>query len=99
TEVSLWDIRTRHRLAVLKRQRGLISRLAFDRTGKTLAWVSQPDNANDSAPPSVSLASEVRVWDVAGGRERAVLRGIAFHCADLAFSPDGKILALAGDVL
>src|SRR5262249_2225374 len=95
-EVGLWDARTRRRVAVLKRQRGLIDRLTFDRDGKALAWVYQPGVPADTSKPT---STEVRVWDLARGREQTVLRSFGFRCVDLAFSPADRTLALAGDVL
>src|SRR5207247_3812308 len=77
-------------------QRGWVDRLTFDRAGKALAWVSQAEVLGEPGKP---ISTEVRVWDVAEGRERTVLRSFGFRCADLAFSPADRTLALAGDVL
>ena len=40
---------------------------------------------------------DVRVWDTTTGRLRAVLRGHTDDVNDLAFTPDGRILATASD--
>jgi WD40 repeat protein len=39
----------------------------------------------------------VKLWDLATGKERATLKGPTGAYNSLAFSPDGKILAVAGD--
>jgi WD40 repeat protein len=51
----------------------------FSPDGKTLAWTD---------------GKTVRLWDVAEGRERAALRVPAEEDCPLAFSPDGKMLAV-----
>src|SRR4030095_555182 len=40
--------------------------------------------------------NEIRLWDVAGGWELRSFSGSAMPMSDLAFSPDGKSLTLAG---
>lgn len=41
-------------------------------------------------------AAELRIWEVASGRQIHILRGHKGSVAQLAFSPDGKLLASAG---
>jgi WD40 repeat protein len=45
---------------------------------------------------SGSVDKSVRVWDAATGRERRRLEGHSWHVADVAVSPDGKLVASAG---
>ncbi|MEJ7640228.1 MAG: hypothetical protein WKF75_20245 [Singulisphaera sp.] len=42
---------------------------------------------------SASLDGTVRLWDVATGREQAALLGHSAGVLDLAFSPDGLVVA------
>ena len=60
----------------------LVSAVAFSPDGKTLA--------------SGSLDSDIKLWDVATGKERATLKGHTETVRSLAFSPDGKTLASGG---
>jgi WD40 repeat protein len=53
--------------------------VAFSPDGKTLA-----SGANDYT---------IRLWEVASGEERAILRGHEAFVRSLRFSPDGKTLA------
>jgi WD40 repeat protein len=58
-----------------------VTNVAFSPDGKTLAAIT---DAPDAA---------VRVWDVAGGRLKAELRGHATHVVGLAYHPGGHLLA------
>ena len=46
-------------------------------------------------PPSSALKT-ARIWDVASGKEVAVLRGHNFTMSSAAFSPDGTRIVTAG---
>ncbi|KAG1654637.1 hypothetical protein FOA52_009193 [Chlamydomonas sp. UWO 241] len=63
----------------LTRHSNSVTTLAFSPDGKTLATGSDDSTA--------------RLWDVATGKERAVLTGHSESVNTLAFSPDGKTLA------
>jgi WD40 repeat protein len=73
-------------------------------TGKELRQVAVPTSGNepravfstDDRTLAVTGVSLVRLWDVAAGKEAAVLRGT--QAEGLAFSADGKTLATAGEV-
>ena len=89
----LWDVTTGRNTATftghtkfaLEAQRNVISSVAFDRDGKTLAT-----GGTDHA---------VRLWDVATGHTTAALtpRPHTEWVHSVAFSPDGTSLAAGGD--
>jgi len=46
---------------------------------------------------AASASDEVRIWEVATGRPRAILRGHRNAVTDIAISPDGRLLASGVD--
>lgn len=97
--VAVRDMQTGRRVHTLQGHTGEISALAFSPDNKTLATAS---DAEDDA---------VRLWDVGSGKELRALRwskkggakgeGRAFvkRVLSLEFSPDGRLLAVAGNVV
>jgi WD40 repeat protein/uncharacterized membrane protein len=67
---------------LLKGHANPVTSLAFTPDGKTLATAG-----NDG---------EVKVWEVAGGKEQASFGRGSFEIFALAISPDGRLLAMAG---
>jgi WD40 repeat protein len=61
--------------------------VALSADGKTLA----------SGGGQTDHVGEVKLWDVATGREKVSLQGHARGVGSVAFSPDGKLLASASD--
>jgi WD40 repeat protein len=80
--IKLWDVASRKERATLRRPAGSEGAwcVVFSPDGKTLASARSED-------------AEIRLWDVAGGRELAPLIGHQAGVACLAFSPDGGTLA------
>ena len=76
--VDIWDVRERKRVAQAAGHGHGASCLAFSPDGKLLA-----SGAGDGS---------VRLWDVPGGTERAVLTGPKFTVSQLAFSADCRRL-------
>jgi WD40 repeat protein/serine/threonine protein kinase len=70
--------------------------LAFSTDGR---WVAAATQGYSVGVPVTGAAPEkaVRLWDAADGRPGPVLRGHDEDITDVAFSPDGKRLAAAGD--
>ncbi|MBD0742432.1 helix-turn-helix domain-containing protein [Streptomyces sp. CBMA152] len=88
--VTLWDVATgRVRTAFTTSCDGSgprfsLAHIVFTPDGRTLA---------------IGDGKQVRLWDVATGRRRAVLTGHAETVRDIAFSPDGRTMATAGNDL
>jgi WD40 repeat protein len=87
--VLLWDVGTGRKRATLGRHRGHVLGVAFSRDGRRLA--SAGGVWDEQARRYVS--GEVKVWDVAEGRELLSLGRGTSAVHGVAFSPDGSRLA------
>jgi WD40 repeat protein len=97
--VQLWEVASGRRLVTLPRHRARIRQIAFSPDGQTLAtrgvdhlvklWA--PSSTSPMKPGAGRMIS--RVW-----REVARVPGVQVGEGDaIAFSPDGRLLAMAGD--
>jgi WD40 repeat protein len=80
--IALWDVaagRERVKLAGA-------STFAFSPDGRVIA-------TSVTEGPGDKKTHLVKLWDVATGQEQATFKGHTLHISDLAFSPDGKLLA------
>ena len=85
SKITLVDVasgNTLHTLAAHGTNAGTIVGVSFSEDGKLLA-TSATDN-------------QIKLWDVATGREVKTLSGAAMPITDIAFSADGRSLTLAG---
>jgi WD40 repeat protein len=92
--IRLWDLATGKPRATLKGHTAGVRALAFSPDGRLLASATAGfDQAGKQA------RAEVKLWDAAAGKLRANLKWSAGpgHC--LAFSPDGKLVAVGGSAL
>lgn len=64
--------------------------LALSADGKTLAWGGYDEER-------LIVSGVVKLWDIAAGKERAVMRGHTSEVRSVAFAPDGKTLASGAD--
>jgi len=112
--VELWDIdqnATKPRAALTDPKRpslfqpvpthdGFVWAVAFSPDGKTLAtgaggvWSPTPGGGKKMG----KVEGEVRLWDVATGKEKALPQRSGMTVYSLAFSPDGKTLAWGGGI-
>ena len=91
--LKLWDAKAGRELRTLQGHRGQVNAVAFSPDGKTLA------SGSGSAPlpglaAGITDEASVRLWDVATGRELHRLASGAMYSGSIAFSPDGKLLAV-----
>jgi WD40 repeat protein len=92
--IELFDVKTGKVAATLVGHEGEVSSLAFSPHGKLLAAGGMGVVANGL--PVTPTAGYVRLWTVADGRLRGNFKKDFAGLVDcLAFSPDGKTLALA----
>ncbi len=88
-EVELWDTAAGRVRAYLSGHRGQVGCLAYSPDGKTLAAAGFLYHVRRR-----TYEGELRLWDAAAGRTRAVFgEGLGMVRA-LAFRPDGRVIAL-----
>ncbi|MCH7688197.1 MAG: PD40 domain-containing protein, partial [Planctomycetes bacterium] len=85
--------------ATLRGHESSITFLAFSPDGKTLASVSGDIvKIVNNETQEIKDTGTVKLWDVSTHKERTILKGkIRGSPRCMAFSPDGKILASAGN--
>jgi WD40 repeat protein len=91
--VRLWDTPTGVSLPGVESDDASIAALAFSPDGQTLAVAGDSSLGGANGSP----ARAVRLWDLGRKVLRERLRGHRGDIHALAFSPDGKVLASAGD--
>ncbi|MCO6456805.1 MAG: protein kinase [Pirellulaceae bacterium] len=92
--VNVWDAATGERKFQLTGHQGQVMCVAFDRAGTLLATGSQGP-LTDFGSTTPNDMGELKLWDLATGRERLALAGHELGTFAVAFSPDGATLASA----
>jgi WD40 repeat protein len=88
-EIEIWDVDKGKERGLLSEHRGSVGCLAFSDDGKTLVAAS-----HWSTDEVGQYSGEVKLWDLATGRERATLAARVSMVYSLALAEDGKTLAL-----
>jgi len=88
-EIDLWDTATGKEKATLSEHRGEVGCLVWSADDKTLIGSSTRYEGKE-----VKWKGDVKLWDVASGKERATLPGPFGRITAMAPSSDGKTLAL-----
>jgi WD40 repeat protein len=88
-EIDLWDTATGKEKATLSEHRGEVGCMVWIADDKTLIASSTRYYGKD-----YKWLGDVKLWDVASGKERATLRGPFGRVLAIAPSPDGKTLGL-----
>jgi uncharacterized repeat protein (TIGR01451 family) len=93
--IRLWDFETLKEKCTLPGHRDTVNCVAFSADGKTLA-----SSGTTGSGTSIPDVSEIKLWDPETGQERATLVGHTREVTQLAFSPNGHVLAsLDGDTI
>jgi WD40 repeat protein len=87
--IKLWEVATGREVRTLEGHTDLVNSVAFSPDGKLLA--SGSCGQRDSS--GFCVQGEIKLWDVATGREVRTLEGHTSWIRSVAFSPDGRLLA------
>jgi WD40 repeat protein len=95
--IRLWSPATGKEAAVLKGHLGGVRCLAVTPDGKTLASGTSDTNAKFGTDGKLLSDPQVRLWDLATGKEKVGWEVAEFRSIDaIAFSPDGRAVLIGG---
>ena len=90
--LKVWDLAAAKEIFTLAHEAGPIYAVAFSPNGGQLAI-----GGGGVDPNGLALPAEVKIWDLSAGRQTVALRGHQAQVRSVAFNPDGRWLASAGD--
>jgi WD40 repeat protein len=96
-KVVLWDAATGREVRALPARYGPVEEVVFSPDGGRLAVLHS--GVTFGGGFASVMPAEVRVWEVASGRELLALQTHSANVSALAFSPDGERLFCGGDAL
>jgi WD40 repeat protein len=88
-EIDLWDVASGKERTTLSEHRGEVGCLVYSRDGKILLAAS-----SRYVDASYKILGDLKLWDVASGKERAAFEEHLGHVSAAALNPDGKTVAL-----
>jgi WD40 repeat protein len=87
--IKLWDVASGSLVRTLSGHTGDVTSVAFSPDGRLLASGS----CSQRNSSGYCIQGEIKLWDVASGREVRTLTGHTNIVTSVAFSPDGRLLA------
>ncbi len=97
--IQLIDIASGHERAMLQGHHNSVMSMAFSADSRSLASGAGRSMGSRGGSRG-NFPTEVKVWDLSGEtpREQASLLGLSMEVADVAFSPDARLVAAVGSL-
>jgi WD40 repeat protein len=92
--IETWDVNSGKLAASFKGHRGYVQAVAYSPDGTRLLSSSRYPTG---MPPREVWKGELKLWDVASGKEQAALGGECAQVWSVAFGPEGNLAASGGD--
>jgi WD40 repeat protein len=96
--VWVWDVATRKEVARLAEGKLLVLSVAFSPDGRHLATAAPRQYRHDGSDSKEETEGQVRVWDLQTGKELPCRWGEQPNAKAVAFTPDGRCLAVGKQV-
>src|SRR5262249_55757336 len=96
--VKIWDLASGKEVVTLQSHARPVVSVAFSPDGKMLASACDSTAPFDIRTGLVEKDDNIKLWDVATGKEKLTLKGLTAKVQSLCFGPDGAKLASAGQI-